>query len=223
MDAARMKGRGIAWGRRLGVRVPGWTLLFNKQGGGKVGYANLTPDPANTTTEAVLYQITLEGLGKLGGYEGFPTHYGLQPVAVLLPDGRPATAMMYIAEPEQVAPDLAPDPDYLAHLLAGGDLLSPEYLARLGAVKTRELPSWNYRTMGGSGRTLNYGVGGGGGLSDRSYQTRLWQEYPEDSYDPSSPPDMNGGGWDEEEYPTAHTSSWVASPVRQAAPPKLTL
>ena len=139
MDPARLRGRGIPFGRRLGAALPGWELAFDKQGGGQ-GYANVHP-VAGGRVEGVLYEIPLAALATLHRYEGYPDHYGLQPALVEVADGPAVPAVMYVAPPEQQVPGLRPTATYLQHLVRGADVLSPAYAAALAAQPTTPPPA----------------------------------------------------------------------------------
>jgi gamma-glutamylcyclotransferase len=127
-----------ATARRRGI-LREWRLLFDKATNDWDGSAaaNIEPAPGEVV-EGVLYTLTAADLMRLDRYEGHPRHYSRRILAVEEKDGERVAAWVYIATPDYRRNGLRPRRDYVAWLLAGADLLSPEYRARLAAVETFE-------------------------------------------------------------------------------------
>lgn len=133
----RMAKDGVAWGRRLAARLEGWRLAFDKPWAKYDGaaVANIRPDPAGTV-HGTLNELGPRGLDVLDRYEGVATgHYRRLSATVLAP--APVLAVTYIAEAPPVA-GLKPHSSYLAHLLAGRDLLPRAYWENLRATPTAD-------------------------------------------------------------------------------------
>ena len=139
MSAALMRHHGVHFASRVPARLPGFRLEFNvtvpRHPG--LGYANIVPDPAGVV-EGALYELDDAALAVLDTYEDYPTCYGRQQVTVVLADGRSLLAITYVANPERVRAGLRPSRTYLRHLLAGRDLLSPAYYARVYQTPTEK-------------------------------------------------------------------------------------
>jgi hypothetical protein len=141
MDAARLKRRCTDKDaeilERVGGQLPGWRLEFNKRRRDHPGegVANVVQDPAGLV-EGTLNRMPPRGLDLLDVDEGVRTgQYARRNVRVLnLASGTAVDAVLYVALPGVVASGLRPPRWYLDHLLAGGDLLSPQYHARLAAT-----------------------------------------------------------------------------------------
>lgn len=130
----RLTPRGVAVEQRLLAALPDWRLAFNKPWAkfNGAGAANILPHAGGRVFGTINLMLPA-GLDVLDEYEGVATgQYRRQPITVFGGDGRPVQAITYIAE-NVVATDLLPHRDYLAHLLAGRDLLPADYLAVLEA------------------------------------------------------------------------------------------
>lgn len=138
MDPHRMRERGIPFRTRVPARLPGWRLEFNKvpstlpRG---AGYANVVPDPRGTV-EGALYRIEESALAALDEWEGHPRHYRRKVLPVELRDGTRVTAAVYVAAPKRTRSGLRPTREYLSHMLAGHDVVSPSYWESLAATPT---------------------------------------------------------------------------------------
>lgn len=131
---ARMQPAGVAWGARIAGRLDGWRLAFNKPWSlfPGAGVANIMPVPG-AVVHGTLNALPEAGLAVLDRYEGVATgHYARHIVTVLRDDGVAVQATTYIAA-GALDETLRPARDYLAHLLAGRDLLPADYAARLAA------------------------------------------------------------------------------------------
>ena len=136
MDAERMRERGIRFSQRTHGILKGYRLEFNKiaSRNPQEGYANVVRFE-NGIVEGVLYEIPDSDLSKLDMFEGYPDHYDRLMIKVQLDDGQKLEAIIYIAQPDQIAEGLKPSRDYLNHLLAAKDLLSESYRRKLEACK----------------------------------------------------------------------------------------
>lgn len=131
---ARLGGAGVPHGARIAGRLEGWALRFNLPASAAqgAGYANIV-EAAGAATPGTLNAIPPEGLTVLDRYEGVASgHYARLTVTVLAADG-PREAVTYVAH-HRLREGLRPTRAYLAHLLAGGDLLPAQHLAWLGAL-----------------------------------------------------------------------------------------
>jgi hypothetical protein len=141
MDPARLKARCTDKGapvlERIAGRLSGWRLEFNKQRLRRPGEgaANVVEDAAGLV-EGTLNRMPPAGLDLLDVDEGVSIgQYVRRDVRVVRIDsGAAVEAVMYVALPAVVASGLRPPRWYLDHLLAGRDLLTPTYHARLAAT-----------------------------------------------------------------------------------------
>jgi len=134
---ARMAPAGIGWGARIAARLQGWRLVFNKPWSlfPGAGVANIMP-AAGAVVHGTLNELAAGGLDVLDRYEGVAGgHYARRVVTVLRADGAPVEAVTYVAG-RALDETLRPTAGYLAHLLAGRDLLPADYAARLAALET---------------------------------------------------------------------------------------
>lgn len=140
MNDTRMTKRGVNFTRKVRGTLDGFRLSFNKKSGMTgIGYANI--EPGNGEVEGVLYEITEAGLRNLDKYEGVNAgHYRRDTVKVRTPDGELVEAAVYVAEAGMTQEGLKPTREYLDHLLAGKEELSPEYYAQLAKVKAAPNP-----------------------------------------------------------------------------------
>jgi cation transport regulator ChaC len=126
---ARLKPHGVPIRERILGRLSGWQLVFNKtwhrfSGGGA---ANIVPD-ATGVTFGTLNLMPLKGLDVLDHYEGVAGgHYERRTLRVFVGDkGDTVDAIAYVGVKDLDA-HLIPPRFYLNHLLAGRDLLPPDY------------------------------------------------------------------------------------------------
>ena len=145
MDAGRLfegrlKPEGAAWGERLGGRLDGWRLTFDKQvtradapAGAGVGNIVMA---AGEAVHGTLNALSPRGFDVLDVHEGVAGgHYERRTVAVVRADnGATVEAITYVAL--KVAAGLRPTRAYLGFLLAGRDLLPADYWERLSATPT---------------------------------------------------------------------------------------
>jgi gamma-glutamylcyclotransferase len=133
----RLKPEGVARGERIAGRLDGWRLAFNKRARTPpgAGAGNIMP-AMSEVVHGTLNLLPPRGFEILDRYEGVAGgHYERRIVAVVRADtGATIEAVTYVAL--LVGEALRPTRDYLGHLLAGRDLLPPDYCARLSATPT---------------------------------------------------------------------------------------
>ena len=133
MNPDRMKKR-IGWEPPLRSAVlEDYQLLFDKvsNDGGK---ANIRPLKGEQV-EGVLYQVAEKDLLSLDGFEGVSGgHYAREKLSVTINGKVECSATAYIAL--RTGPENPPTREYLDHLLAGAEYLSPEYLSKLQNCST---------------------------------------------------------------------------------------
>lgn len=145
MDAARLfegrlKPKGAAWGERLGGRLDGWRLTFDKQvtrpdAPAGMGAGNIVM-ASGEAVHGTLNALSPRGFDVLDVHEGVAGgHYERRTVRVVRADtGATVEAITYVAL--KVGEGLRPTRAYLAFLLAGRDLLPADYWERLSATPT---------------------------------------------------------------------------------------
>lgn len=133
----RLGERAVKIGPRLGGRLDGWRLIFNKIARSPEGAAagNIVEAPGEVV-HGTLNEMPEAGLGVLDVWEGVAGgHYQRRTVPVVRADtGETVEATVYVAL--KVGEGLRPTREYLAHLLAGRDLLPADYWERLNATPT---------------------------------------------------------------------------------------
>jgi gamma-glutamylcyclotransferase (GGCT)/AIG2-like uncharacterized protein YtfP len=136
MNPARMQARGLEVCEAVAGRLPGYALCFDKRAMDRApgrAYANIRHQRGGVV-EGVLYRLADEqDIGKLDHFEGTPIDYSRERMAIQCDWGVQA-AWVYIANPVFRVPGLQPARDYLAHLLAGKDFLTPAYWSALSAL-----------------------------------------------------------------------------------------
>jgi hypothetical protein len=137
MDAERLAARGVEYAERIAGRLDGWRLAFDKvaRGPAGAGAGNIVLQPG-ATVHGTLNALADEGLAILDRFEGVADgHYERRAVPVVRPDtDATVEAITYVAL--RVGRGLRPRRDYLAHLLAGRDLLPADYVAWLEGTPT---------------------------------------------------------------------------------------
>jgi cation transport regulator ChaC len=137
LDDDRLKPKGVVLGERVGGRLHGWQLTFDKvaRAPAGAGAGNIVV-AAGQVVHGTLNAMPAAGFEVLDVWEGVAGgHYERRTVPVVRADnGQVVDAITYVAL--RVGPNLKPTREYLAHLLAGRDLLPAEYLERLAAVET---------------------------------------------------------------------------------------
>jgi len=133
----RLRPKGVALGRRIGGRLDGWRLTFDKvarapkgSGAGNIVVAS------GSSVHGTLNEMPPAGLDVLDVWEGVAGgHYERRTVQVVRADtGDTLEAVTYVAL--LVGEGLRPTRAYLAHLLAGRDLLPADYWEKLNATPT---------------------------------------------------------------------------------------
>ncbi|WP_339527093.1 gamma-glutamylcyclotransferase family protein [Pseudomonas sp. EA_35y_Pfl2_R111] len=136
MNPARMQARGLTVLEVMQGRLPGYSLCFNKRAADRApgrAYANIRYQ-RDGLVEGVLYRLQCANeIRKLDHFEGTPIYYSRERLAVIAPHGV-QPAWVYIANPAFREEGLLPSVDYLAHLLAGRELLSEAYWSTLSAL-----------------------------------------------------------------------------------------
>lgn len=138
MDTQRLAHRGIRPRERRGATLVGYRLVFNKIADvdPRRGYANIETHEGGRV-EGVLYDLAATDLDGLDKYEGARSgHYRRINVTVWLENGIPMEAITYQAEMSRVTIGLKPTREYMSHLLAGREFLTPEYLQVLENIPT---------------------------------------------------------------------------------------
>ena len=132
MNPARVTDRGLRFDRVRNAMLGSVRLSFDKQSREhpRGGHANLTFDRASRA-EGVLYRLrdALE-IERMDPFEAAPVNYS-RDVVVVESDGERVAAWTYFANAAVVRHGLRPERQYLEHLLAGRDYLSPRYFAWL--------------------------------------------------------------------------------------------
>ncbi len=83
--------------------------------------------------EGVLYWLAGPGeISKMDRFESTPVNYSREMVQLACASGT-ITAWTYVANPAVLKAGLRPPREYLQHLLAGQQYLSPDYYATLAA------------------------------------------------------------------------------------------
>lgn len=133
----RLKPKGVAMGARIGGRLDGWRLTFDKAARtpAGAGAGNLVV-ASGEVVYGTLNAMPAAGLKVLDYYEGVVgRHYERRNVPVVRADtGATVEAVTYVAV--KTGAGLKPTREYLGHLLAGRDLLPADYFERLKATPT---------------------------------------------------------------------------------------
>ena len=133
----RLKERAVQMGPRIGGRLDGWRLAFNKIARSPAGAAagNIVEAPGEVV-HGTLNHTPDAGLAVLDIWEGVAGgHYERRTVPVVRADtGETVEAVTYIAL--KVGEGLRPTRDYLGHLLSGKDLLPAAYWEKLKETPT---------------------------------------------------------------------------------------
>ncbi|HQS17000.1 gamma-glutamylcyclotransferase family protein [Reyranella sp.] len=133
----RLAPRGVPRGERIAGRLDGWRLAFDKPARLLKGAAaaNIVPGEGGVV-HGTLNALPDEGFAVLDIYEGVADgHYERRTVRVVRGDtGEDVEALVYIALMQ--GGGLKPQRAYLDCLLAGRDLLPPDYWEQLAATPT---------------------------------------------------------------------------------------
>ena len=133
----RLKERAVRMGPRIGGRLDGWRLAFNKVARSPAGAAagNIIEAPGDAV-HGTLNEMPEAGLEVLDIWEGVAGgHYERRTMQVVRTDTHETVdAVVYVAL--KVGEGLKPTREYLGHPLAGRDLLPADYWERLNATPT---------------------------------------------------------------------------------------
>jgi gamma-glutamylcyclotransferase len=133
----RLKPKGVTLGQRVGGRLDGWRLAFDKVARSPrgAGAGNIVMAPGQVV-HGTLNEMPSAGLDVLDVWEGVAGgHYERRTVPVVRADtSEMVDAVTYVAL--RVGEGLRPTRDYLGHLLAGRDLLPADYWEQLRATRT---------------------------------------------------------------------------------------
>lgn len=136
MDKNRMRERKINFTSRKFAKLENHKLVFNKKAkDGNFGYANLEASNGDFV-EGIIYEFSDNEIVNLDKAEGFPRHYDKVEITVKDENNNLINVLTYIAQPDKIVNGLLPTPTYLNHLLAGKDILTPEYFETLQNTKT---------------------------------------------------------------------------------------
>jgi gamma-glutamylcyclotransferase len=133
----RLAQKGVGMGARIGGRLDGWELAFNKVGRAVKGFGagNILPAPGKVV-HGSLNELPDAGFDVLDVWEGVAGgHYERRTLPIVRADtGETVEAIAYVAL--LVGEGLRPTREYLGHLLAGQDLLPADYWAWLKTTPT---------------------------------------------------------------------------------------
>lgn len=132
----RLAQKGVGMGARIGGRLDGWELAFNKIRAEKSsGAGNILVAPGKIV-HGTLNELPEAGFDVLDVWEGVAGgHYERRTLPIIRTDsGETVDAIAYVAL--TVGEGLRPTREYLGHLLAGQDLLPADYWAWLKATPT---------------------------------------------------------------------------------------
>ncbi len=136
----RLKPKGVATSQRIGGRLDGWRLTFDKKvtragAAPGTGAGNIVP-ATGEVVYGTLNALPPRGFEVLDFHEGVAGgHYERRTVPVIRNDtGETVEAISYVAL--KIGIDLKPTRDYLGFLLAGRDLLPADYWERLRKTPT---------------------------------------------------------------------------------------
>ena len=133
----RLARKGVAMGARVGGRLDGWELAFNKiaRAPKGAGVGNIVIAPGKVVY-GTLNELPDAGFDVLDVWEGVAGgHYERRVIPIVRSDtGETVEAIAYVAL--MVGEGLRPTREYLGHLLAGQDLLPADYWAWLKATPT---------------------------------------------------------------------------------------
>ena len=124
-------------GRRIGGRLDGWRLVFNKMARTPAGAAAANIVAASgEVVHGTLNEMPEASLEVLDIWEGVAGgHYERRTVPVVRADtGETVESVTYVAL--KVGNGLMPTREYLSHLLAGEDLLPARYWEKLKVTPT---------------------------------------------------------------------------------------
>jgi len=125
------------------VRLPGWSIRFNKRGGDGSAKANLHAAPGTQSVAfAAAYAMRLEQIGMLDVFEGCGRGYETLTLTVLL-HGEETGAFTYLAPSQWISSRLLPFDWYVDLILSGAQYHSfdPSYIEQITRQPAREDPN----------------------------------------------------------------------------------
>jgi gamma-glutamylcyclotransferase len=137
LSDGRLQAEGVTMGKRIGGRLDGWRLAFNKRAREPAGSgAGNILQISDAVVHGTLNALPAKGFEVLDRWEGVAGgHYERRIVPVMRADtGEAVEAIVYVAL--LTGEGLRPTRDYLSHLLAGRDLLPADYWEWLRATPT---------------------------------------------------------------------------------------
>ncbi len=148
MNPARMQQRGLMFTRAVAAALPGHALVFDKRAARVhgAGHANIRYCPGATVHGVLFFLAEPEMIQRMDPYEQAPINYGREVfhLATALDDlgARTSTpalkwvpAWVYVGNPGVLQDGLRPEPEYMAHLLAGAPYLPADYVAALRSIE----------------------------------------------------------------------------------------
>lgn len=138
MNPDRVRERGLNVVACESATLAGFALRFDKvsRQHPTESHANIVYQPA-ATVEGVLYELAgQDDILRMDRFENTPVNYSREAVLAQTSGGA-KSAWTYFANPAVRADGLTPSDDYLAHLLAGREYLSANYLAQIRRLAGR--------------------------------------------------------------------------------------
>lgn len=124
------------------VRLPGWSLRFNKRGGDGSAKANLHAAPGTRSVAfAAAYAMRLEQIGMLDVFEGCGRGYETFALTVLL-HGEESVAFTYLAPSQWISSRLPPFDWYVDLIVSGARYHSfdQSYIEQIARQPARKDP-----------------------------------------------------------------------------------
>ena len=130
-----MRERKAFFTERVGAKLTDYKMSFSFRRADGCGSGNIRPE-TSSVVHGVLYALEAGGLDKLDVFEKVSQGcYRREIVTVETLDGETVEATTYVVTDEFYQEGLVPRRDYLAHLLAGKDVLPTEYYNYLESFK----------------------------------------------------------------------------------------
>lgn len=138
MNSARVTERGLEFDDLFPACLNNVELRFNKRAMKTPGiaYANVMY-AQSSVVEGVAYKLSdANQILKMDHFEGSPVRYSREQFWVTKLDGSRLAAWVYIANEAMLEEGLRPTREYLNHLLAGEQYLTPSYFQQLSKTLT---------------------------------------------------------------------------------------
>ncbi len=139
MNPARVQERGLQVVRAQSATLRDFRLVFNKVSTthADIAHANVQ-FKRGECVEGVLYDLSTDAeIFKMDPFERAPWNYGRDAVLVDTAE-RAEWCWTYFANPGVISAGKLPSRDYMSHLLAGEQFLTPAYMAMLSAHPTAQ-------------------------------------------------------------------------------------